>query len=152
MAPMLQRHQAITWASVDPVLCRHMASLGHNELNLQVPVPCISMTALVQSNGLATKRYSYQLPKHMSPVIRPQWIKKTQALVHPDSTFLNEVNSLQKCISYEWKSWKINVHHWYDFLNSTTVKIDEDLWIRVSMYGYSDVYQELGEADIWVSE
>ena len=23
----------ITWANVDPDLCRHMASLGHNELN-----------------------------------------------------------------------------------------------------------------------
>ena len=27
------RQQAITWAIVDPDLCRHMASLGHNELN-----------------------------------------------------------------------------------------------------------------------
>ena len=27
------RQQAITWASVDLDLCRHMASLGHNELN-----------------------------------------------------------------------------------------------------------------------
>ena len=26
------RQQAITWANVDPYLCRHMASLGHNEL------------------------------------------------------------------------------------------------------------------------
>ena len=26
------RQQAITWANVDPDLCRHMASLGHNEL------------------------------------------------------------------------------------------------------------------------
>ena len=26
------RHQAITWANVDPDLCRHMASLSHNEL------------------------------------------------------------------------------------------------------------------------
>ena len=26
------RQQAITWTNVDPVLCRHMASLGHNEL------------------------------------------------------------------------------------------------------------------------
>ena len=26
-------HQAITWANVDPVPCRHMASLGHNVLN-----------------------------------------------------------------------------------------------------------------------
>ena len=27
------RQQAITWVNVDLVLCRHMASLGHNELN-----------------------------------------------------------------------------------------------------------------------
>ena len=26
------RQQAITWSNVDPVLRRHMASLGHNEL------------------------------------------------------------------------------------------------------------------------
>ena len=26
------RQQAITWAHVDPVLCRHMVSLGLNEL------------------------------------------------------------------------------------------------------------------------
>ena len=26
------RQQAITWANVDPDLCRHMMSLGHNEL------------------------------------------------------------------------------------------------------------------------
>ena len=28
----LVRQQAITWANVDPDLCRHMASVGHNEL------------------------------------------------------------------------------------------------------------------------
>ena len=28
----LDRQQAITWANVDPDLCRHMASLGHNEV------------------------------------------------------------------------------------------------------------------------
>ena len=27
------RQQATTWANVDPDLCHHMASLGHNELN-----------------------------------------------------------------------------------------------------------------------
>ena len=26
------RQQAITWANVDPDLCHHMVSLGHNEL------------------------------------------------------------------------------------------------------------------------
>ena len=26
--------QAITWANVDPDLCRHMVSLGHNDLRL----------------------------------------------------------------------------------------------------------------------
>ena len=28
------RQQAITWANVDPDVCRHLASLGHNELTL----------------------------------------------------------------------------------------------------------------------
>ena len=28
--------QAITWANVDPDLCRHMASLGHNELSTEM--------------------------------------------------------------------------------------------------------------------
>ena len=32
--PGAVRQQAITWASVDPDLCRQMASLGHNELTL----------------------------------------------------------------------------------------------------------------------
>ena len=27
------RQQAITWANVDPDLCHHLASLGHNELS-----------------------------------------------------------------------------------------------------------------------
>ena len=31
------RQQAITWADVDPDLCRHMASLGPNVLNLFAP-------------------------------------------------------------------------------------------------------------------
>ena len=26
------RQQAITWANIDPNLCRHVMSLGHNEL------------------------------------------------------------------------------------------------------------------------
>ena len=104
------------------------------------------------SNGLPQKGIAISYPSicHQSSGLR--WVKKTQALVHPDSTFLNELNSLPNSISYEWKSWKINVHHWYDFLNSTMVKIDEDLWIRVSSNSsdvcYSDLYQELGEADI----
>ena len=29
------RQQAITWANVDPDICRHMASLGHNELKME---------------------------------------------------------------------------------------------------------------------
>ena len=32
--------QAITWANTDPVLCCHMASLGHNELTRE---PCENM-------------------------------------------------------------------------------------------------------------
>ena len=32
LVPLTVRQQAITWAKVDPDLCCHMASLGHNEL------------------------------------------------------------------------------------------------------------------------
>ena len=43
------RHQAITWANVDPDLCHHMSSLGHNELMdwfliLAQPLPGPMMT------------------------------------------------------------------------------------------------------------
>ena len=31
------RQQAITWANVDPDLCRHMVSLDHNELRGKIP-------------------------------------------------------------------------------------------------------------------
>ena len=34
--PLMIRLQAITWASADPDLYRHMASLGHNELNANI--------------------------------------------------------------------------------------------------------------------
>ena len=47
-------HQAITWANVDPVLCRYMASLGHNELST-----CVIS---VMSNGTKYK-YIYMFPK-----------------------------------------------------------------------------------------
>ena len=41
------QHQAITWANVDPDLCHHMVSLGHNELKPDF----FSHTALAVENG-----------------------------------------------------------------------------------------------------
>ena len=35
------RHQAITWANVDPDLCHHMASSSHNELIAKM---CLKIT------------------------------------------------------------------------------------------------------------
>ena len=32
---MAWRHKAITWANVDPDLCHHMVSLGHNKLKIR---------------------------------------------------------------------------------------------------------------------
>ena len=34
--------QAITWANIDPDLCRHMVSLGHNEnaTHISPPLSC----------------------------------------------------------------------------------------------------------------
>ena len=34
MAQGAVKQQAITWANVDPALCRPMASLGHNEVTM----------------------------------------------------------------------------------------------------------------------
>ena len=34
------RQQAITWTNVDQDPCRHMATLGHNELNVIQPIQC----------------------------------------------------------------------------------------------------------------
>ena len=51
------RQQAITWANVDPVLCSHMMSLGHNELTYlvyKVCLPwCIMYACRECANGLA---------------------------------------------------------------------------------------------------
>ena len=33
-------HQAITWATIDQVLCPHMMSLGHNELSMRRIIFC----------------------------------------------------------------------------------------------------------------
>ena len=33
---VLSRQQTITWANADPELCRQMASLGHNEVKVNV--------------------------------------------------------------------------------------------------------------------
>ena len=46
--------QAYTWAKVDPVLCRHMVSLGHNELH----DPYIGSWSPGQAAGFTTRRTS----------------------------------------------------------------------------------------------
>ena len=54
--------QAIAWAKVDSVLCRHVASLGPNELNQSNPTPgrCGSNFAImifkliIQNSSLGT--------------------------------------------------------------------------------------------------
>ena len=43
---MAWRQQAITWANVDPDLCRHMVSIGHNELNTTAHVMMTLMSYL----------------------------------------------------------------------------------------------------------
>ena len=41
----LVQHQAISWANVDPDLCRHIGSLGHNESTIQVLVRFVCVSA-----------------------------------------------------------------------------------------------------------
>ena len=53
------RHQAITWANVDQDPWRHVASLGHNELNLCIDKDDIP-TRIFLSRYLPTS-YIYQV-------------------------------------------------------------------------------------------
>ena len=46
---MAQQHQAIIWANADPDLCRHMTSLGRNELTRRLLE--ISMAANLRINN-----------------------------------------------------------------------------------------------------
>ena len=53
------RQQAITWANVDPVLCHHIESLGHNELTHWGRVMNIYVSKLIvtgSDNGLSPGR------------------------------------------------------------------------------------------------
>ena len=81
------RQQAITWTNVDPDLCRHMASLGHNELSSWALCHEIDLrwmplnifndkSTLVQA--MAWYYQSQCWPRFVSPydIARPQWVNK----------------------------------------------------------------------------
>ena len=73
------RQQAITWANVDPDLCRHTASPGHNELNTQKwEMPdydkndqCVLMKVWSQ-RAIETIRWSLKLVQQTKPT-RIRW-------------------------------------------------------------------------------
>ena len=47
MIYVILMQQVITWTNVDPVMCRYMASLGHNELMTHWCEKSISMRAVL---------------------------------------------------------------------------------------------------------
>ena len=45
------RQQTVTRANIDPDLCRHLGSLGHNELIWQSSLQFAQLVILTESNG-----------------------------------------------------------------------------------------------------
>ena len=68
------RHQAITWASVDQDLCRHMVLLGHNEVrwDLQGYTP---LQKLPKSYGHGSKPQQYHKTTQHYPIKIPEVYK-----------------------------------------------------------------------------
>ena len=47
--------QAITWANVDPNLCRHMVPLGHNESTETLELYSVDIICLYKHNVITKK-------------------------------------------------------------------------------------------------
>ena len=86
------RQQAITWANVNPDLCRHMASLGHNEFILQTDSVVklahwgrVKMAAILQTKFKKKKNISENCCiwfKISLKLIPKGWINNEPSLVH----------------------------------------------------------------------
>ena len=85
------RQQAITWANVDPDLCRHMVSLGHNELTV------IFGTQIRFQWQEWKTTYLTKLCRHIS------------SLVKPFSDPSISISYFQLC-SIQFKSFQFNFH------------------------------------------
>ena len=111
------RQQAITWANVDPDLCCHMASLGHNELThqhpfvltlqLQMPVQlthrgrethiCVGkLTIIASDNGLS--------PGRRQAII---WTNAGILLIRPLGTNFSEI--LIKILTFSLKKMHLKM-------------------------------------------
>ena len=64
------KQQAITWDNVDPDLCRHMVSLGHNELKQSPDRLCLKSSDLEISIQSKPRKLSAQGNQLSSAIIR----------------------------------------------------------------------------------
>ena len=65
-------HQAITWANVDPVLCRHMTSLGPNELT-HCPLGIVKVSSPNTCYGLNSWALLVKLPSCDTSICWLRW-------------------------------------------------------------------------------
>ena len=86
---MAWRQQAIAWANVDPHLCGHMASPGHNEL-IHLPIVPYILYGLTATSHCLSQCW----PPLMWPygITRPQWVNPfTHCPIHMASPGHNEL-------------------------------------------------------------
>ena len=56
LVPSGNKAEAITWANVDPDLCRHIASLGHNELSHHLTDDQSAMVQIITTDKEPTSK------------------------------------------------------------------------------------------------
>ena len=103
------RQQAITWTNVDPDLCRHKASLGHNELTV-LQQDCTEQWTVTQVSATLWTPYfgercaTFQVTPHVSTM---------RGDLKHYGPFANSVCDLQLC-SGSWQlCWPVHQSKWH---------------------------------------
>ena len=83
-------HQAITWANVDPDLCRHMVSLSHNELtHLSMDKMAVILEVTFWNSFSWMKMFEFQVKFHLGLLTSPiedKWALVQVMACHPLGT------------------------------------------------------------------
>ena len=80
------RQQAITWVNINPVLCRHMASIDHNKLNAVHGMIVWSYSNLfinsLITNGQPMGTTYWKLSQKTSQIMKSLWIIQSVYINH----------------------------------------------------------------------
>ena len=128
------RQQAITWANVDPVFCRHMASLGPNELSSKMYYRKIMQCLQAKRFGVTMIMSIWNLTG-ASAALQPRCLSK-----------LRMVNKLQICMLWFWDFRRFSNKKSYHLVNRDTV---QGKWVWKKKHNYTMQFSLKGR--IWLN-